>query len=126
MAATTMPTTTARNVRVAAAGVLGAAAVWPLLPVHPPFACPLRATTSIPCPMCGLTRACVAIARGDVVDALRYNPGVVLVVVAVVLAIVTPSALLRLRAPTWLLIAGFGLLWIWNVGFNPTFDQFLL
>jgi hypothetical protein len=121
MAATTMPTTTERNVRVAAAGVLGAAAVWPLMPVHPPFACPLRVTTGIPCPLCGMTRACVAIARGDVGDALRYNPGVVLVVVAVVCAIVVPGVLLRLRVPTWLLVAGFGLLWIWNVGFNPTF-----
>jgi hypothetical protein len=68
-----------------------------------------------------MTRACVAIARGDVVDALRYNPGVVLLVAAVVLAIAAPRVLLRLRAPTWLLIAGFGLLWTWNVGFNPTF-----
>jgi hypothetical protein len=96
------------------------------MPVHPPVACPLRATTGIPCPLCGMTRACVAIAHADVIAAVRYNPGVVLVVAAIVLALIRPSLVLRLRPPTWVLIGSFGLLWLWNLGFNPTFHQYFL
>jgi hypothetical protein len=65
-------------------------------------------------------------AHGDVVGALRFNPGVVLVIAAFIVAIVRPAALLRLRIPMWLLVAGFGLLWVWNIGFNPTFHQYFL
>ena len=124
--AATTPATTARNVRLAATGLVGAAVVWPLMPVHPPLACPLRATTGIPCPLCGMTRACVAVAHADVGAALRYNPGIVLVVAAIVVALVRPSMLLTLRLPTWFLIASFGVLWLWNLGFNPTFHQYFL
>src|SRR5262245_51015353 len=89
------PSTTPRNVRMAGFGLLGVAAVWPILPAHPPLVCPLRAMTGIPCPLCGMTRACVAIAHGDVIGALRFNPGVVLVVAAVILALARPATLLR-------------------------------
>lgn len=40
----------------------------------PPFLlCLFRATTGIPCPGCGLTRSFMAIARGNVEDALRMH-----------------------------------------------------
>jgi hypothetical protein len=120
----TTPSTTPRNLRVAAAGVVGAAVVWPFLPVHPPFACPLRVTTGIPCPLCGMTRAGVAMAQADVVGALRYNPGVILLVAVLAVALLRPAVLLHLRLPVWVLGAALGALWIWNVGFNPTFDQY--
>jgi hypothetical protein len=115
-----------RDVRLAAAGALGVAALWPLMPVHPPFACPLRAATGIPCPFCGLTRAVTAAAHGDIASSLSYNPIGLLVVVAVVVAIVWPALLRRIRPPTWTLWAGLGVLWLWNIGFNPTFHQLLL
>ncbi|BCX11887.1 MAG: hypothetical protein KatS3mg067_0825 [Thermosynechococcus sp.] len=40
----------------------------------PPFLlCPFWATTGIPCPGCGLTRSFMAIARGNLADALRMH-----------------------------------------------------
>jgi hypothetical protein len=112
--------------RVVAAGLVGAAAVWPLLPVHPPLVCPLRAATGVPCPLCGMTRACVAAAHGHLATSLAFNPAGVLVVIAAVVALVRPQVFTRVRAPGWLIIAAIGALWIWNIGFNPTFHQLLL
>jgi hypothetical protein len=36
--------------------------------------CAFRRTTGIPCPGCGLTRAMAALARGDLLAALRLHP----------------------------------------------------
>lgn len=113
-----------RDLRPAAAGMLAAAAVWPLLPVHPPLACPLRTTTGIPCPFCGMTRAVTAAVRGDLAASLRYNPaGIVLVVLAVALVAGWVMGRLppRITLPRWLLPVAFGLLWAWNLTLNPTF-----
>jgi hypothetical protein len=111
-----------RDLRLAAGVTLGAAALWPVLPVHPPLACPLRATTGIPCPFCGMTRAVVAAVHGDLGASLRYNPGGILIVV---LAIATLLAFRvtreRIRVPTWSVVAGFGALWVYNLALNPTF-----
>lgn len=38
-----------------------------------PTVCPLRSTTGIPCPGCGLTRSFVATAEGDVVRAFGFH-----------------------------------------------------
>jgi uncharacterized protein DUF2752 len=114
------------QLRVAAAGLVGAAAVWPVLPAHPPLVCPLRAATGIPCPLCGMTRACVAAAHGHLASSLAFNPAGLLVVLAAVVALFRPQWFTRVRAPGWLIIAAIGALWVWNVGFNPTFHQLLL
>jgi hypothetical protein len=112
-----------RNVRYAGAALLGAALVWPALPVHPPYTCPLRTVTGIPCPMCGMTRAVVAAVHGDFAASLRYNPAGILVVLLAVIAVIglrsrsvrlpawTPAALVVLLVP----------LWVYNVTLNPTF-----
>jgi hypothetical protein len=114
-----------RDLRVVGAGLLGAALVWPLLPAHPPLGCPLLAATGIPCPLCGMTRACVAAVQGHLGTALSFNPASVLVIVAAVVAVLRPQWLIRLRAPMWVALAGVAALWAWNIGFNPTFDQLL-
>ena len=107
--------------------LVGAAAVWPLLPVHPPLACPLRTLTGIPCPLCGMTRACVAAVHGHLGASLAFNPAGVLVVVAAVVALIRPQWLhTRPRARPGSSALAFGALWLWNIGFNPTFHQLLL
>ncbi len=49
--------------------------------------CLFRRLTGLPCPCCGTTRACLAILRGEVVEALKYNP------LAVVIIFLGPFAL---------------------------------
>jgi hypothetical protein len=115
----------ARELRVAAGGMVAIAAAWPLLP-HPAIACPLRAATGIPCPFCGMTRAVVAAVQGHLGTSLVFNPGGIVVLLLAVVAIVRPAWLTRLRLPLWSLFVGFGALWVWNIGFNPTFHQLLL
>ena len=51
--------------------------------------CSLRATTGLPCLACGGTRAVQALARGEWLMALKFNPLVVVGVVAVVIWFVT-------------------------------------
>jgi len=114
-----------RSLRVAAAGLVGVAAVWPLLPVHPGIVCPLRAATGIPCPLCGMTRACVAAVHGHLATSLSFNPAGILVVLAALVALVRPQLLTRLRVPTWSAAIALGALWLWNIGFNPTFHQLI-
>jgi hypothetical protein len=36
--------------------------------------CPVHSITGVECPGCGMTRACIALAGGDIRQALRYNP----------------------------------------------------
>jgi Protein of unknown function (DUF2752) len=115
-----------RELRVASGGMVAIAAAWPLLPAHPPLACPLRAITGIPCPLCGMTRAVVAAAHGHLGTSLAFNPAGIVVLVVAVVAILRPAWLTRLRIPLWSVFTLAGALWVWNIGFNPTFHQLLL
>lgn len=79
--------------------------------------CPFRALTGVDCPFCGMTRATVALGRGDWGAALALHPLAPLVVagVLVLLAIVAlgrADVLLRGRWPLVLLGA---ILAIWAV-----------
>lgn len=112
--------------RAVAGGMLAVAAAWPVLPFHPPLACPLRSITGIPCPLCGMTRAVVAIAHGHIGASLAFNPGGIAVLLIAIVALIRPAWLTRLRMPVWSVLAVFGTLWLWNIGFNPTFHQLLL
>jgi hypothetical protein len=116
----------ARDLRIGGAALVGAAALWPVLPLHPPFACPLRAITGIPCPLCGMTRASVAAVHGHFGTSLAFNPGGLLVVLVACVALIRPQLIMRMRLPAWAPIIALGALWFWNVGFNPTFHQYLL
>jgi Protein of unknown function (DUF2752) len=110
----------ARDARVGAATMLGLAVAWPRLPVHPPLACPLRVLTGVPCPLCGMTRAVVAVMHGHLLESLRFNPAGVLVVLLAI-ALLAGLRLDRVRIPPWLVVSFVALLWAWNAGFNPTF-----
>jgi hypothetical protein len=116
----------ARDLRIGAGALIGAAAIWPVLPLHPPLACPLRTVTGIPCPLCGMTRACVAAAHGHLGTSLVFNPAGILVMLFALTALIRPEWLVRMRPPLWLIGSVLGALWLWNIGFNPTFHQLLL
>ncbi|HEX4493722.1 MAG TPA: DUF2752 domain-containing protein [Acidimicrobiia bacterium] len=109
-----------RATRIVAGAMLGAAVVWPRLPVHPPLACPFRTLTGIPCPLCGMTRAVVAATHGHLLESLRFNPAGILVVVLAI-ALLAGLRVDRVRIPPWTIALFGALLWAWNVGFNPTF-----
>jgi len=115
-----------REVRIASGGMVAIAAAWPVLPFHPSVACPFRAITGIPCPFCGLTRAVVAAVHGHVATSLAFNPAGIVVLVLAAVAILRPALLTRVRTPVWALLTIVGALWLWNIGFNPTFHQVLL
>ena len=115
-----------RELRAVSGSMVAVAAVWPLLPLHPPVACPLRAATGVPCPFCGMTRAVVAAVHGHFGTSLAFNPGGIVVLALAIVALVRPRLLARVRAPAWALLTTVGALWLWNVGFNPTFHQLLL
>jgi len=57
--------------------LLGVAAAWEQLPIHPPE-CGFRQAFDIPCVGCGGTRSMRALADGKLLDALALNPAVVL------------------------------------------------
>ncbi len=52
--------------------LVGAVAYAQGLP-HIPWACPLRSLTGVPCPTCGMTRAFVALASGDLATAVQQH-----------------------------------------------------
>ena len=54
-------------------GFVGSRLAWGQLPVLPPL-CLFKAMTGWPCGTCGTTRAFQALARGDVITALRFQP----------------------------------------------------
>ena len=114
-----------RELRLASGGMIAVAAALPVLP-HPAIACPLRATTGVPCPFCGMTRAVVAAVHGHLGTSLSFNPGGVVVLLLALVAIARPAWLRRVYSPPWVLLAVLGALWVWNIGFNPTFHQLLL
>jgi hypothetical protein len=115
-----------RDVRIVTGGLIAASAVWPRFGGHFPTTCPLRAATGVPCPFCGMTRACVAAVHGHLARSIVFNPAGVLVIVAAVVLLVRPALVRRIRFPVWLAPGALGALWVWNVGFNPTFHQLLV
>jgi hypothetical protein len=65
--------------------------------------CPIRATTGVPCPGCGLTRATMALLSGDLAEALHWHP--LVFVLAPILVFTIGRAMLIgagfLRADAW-------------------------
>lgn len=63
----------------------GLVLAWTSLKV--PLICPLRALTTVPCPLCGMTTGTVAFLRGDLSGALAAAPASIAVVPATVAGI---------------------------------------
>ena len=87
--------------------------------------CPFRAVTDLPCPGCGITRGCVALALGDVESAWTFHPFAFLLVGLSLLAALIPrktrKAWLRVYLPVRvsLLSLAIGmslLLWVFRMG----------
>lgn len=53
--------------------------------------CPVRLATGVPCPGCGMTRASIALARGDLGGALELQPLALLVVPLLVAVALAPA-----------------------------------
>ncbi len=68
---------------VAGAGALS------VLPAMGPL-CPLRRTTGVPCPFCGMTTGSFALVRGDVFGAFAANPLAPILLLVVLLACIPP------------------------------------
>jgi hypothetical protein len=64
-----------------------------------PLVCPLRATTGLDCPLCGATRATVALLRGDLLAALDHNALYVLALPVV--GVLVLLWLVGRRRPAW-------------------------
>ena len=116
----------ARSMRVIAAGLVGAAAVWPMLPVHPPFVVPAARAHRHPVPVlwddarvCRRgTRPPRHVARVQSRRHARRDRGG-----RRVRSTAAPHTRPRYRCGAWSI--AIGALWIWNIGFNPTFHQLI-
>jgi hypothetical protein len=74
------------DLRIAGGVMLVVAFVIPLVPYHPGTLCPLRATTGVPCPLCGMTTSVVDTVHLHPATAAAANPvGLVAVMLAVLL-----------------------------------------
>lgn len=101
-------TSAARGMCLAVAA-MGLAALH--LPWRPPTLCLLRATTGIPCPLCGSTTAAVALGRGEFTRAFLASPLAVLGACALILRPhVDRLPRLTSKAAVWGAIAGAALL----------------
>ncbi len=101
------------DLRYAAASAVAAGAALPLLPVHPPVACPLRTVTGVPCPLCGMTTSVAATLRLDLGAAVAATPaGVVAVALGVAVLALRPRAV---RFPAPLLYLALGAMWLYQL-----------
>ena len=103
-----------RELRVAGAAMLAAAAVRPLVPFEFVPPCPLRTVTGIPCPMCGMTRGVTALVHGDFARALLMNPASYLAVALAILLLVQ-WRVRRVVIPVWVIFAVLACMWVWQL-----------
>jgi hypothetical protein len=81
-----------RDARVAGSLMLAAGLTLPMLPGHPGFACPLRAVTGVPCPLCGMTTSVEETLHLHLREALTANPaGIAAVVAAIAILLIRPA-----------------------------------
>lgn len=104
----------ARHLRWAGAAMLGAGAVLSRLPQGFGLPCPLRASTGIPCPFCGMTTSVKGAIGFDAGSALAASPaGVVLVAVALIVVALRPE---RIPLPPAGVLAGLmAAMWVFQL-----------
>jgi hypothetical protein len=101
------------DLRAAGGLMLGAAVVLPLLPAHPPFVCPFRSVTGIPCPLCGMTTSVEAAVHGHLGAAAAATPfGIAAVVIAAWILLRPPS---RIQIPAFLGIFLLMAMWVFQL-----------
>lgn len=94
--------------------MLGAAAVFNAVPGDQGLPCPMRVTTGIPCPLCGMTTSVVAAVRLDLASAWAANPaGIVAVMAALVLLVARRRT--EMPVPWWLVAAGVAGMWLFQL-----------
>jgi hypothetical protein len=103
----------ATDTRVAAGVMLAAGAALPLAGDGAGVACPLRALTGVPCPLCGLTTSVVATMQLHLGEALAANPVGVLAVVAAAAALA--GFALRIRLPALVVVLVLSAMWLFEL-----------
>lgn len=81
-----------------------------------PATCLFRATTGLPCPTCGSTRAMLALARLDLLEALRLNPLIASLMILAPALIVVASRARPNVSPSLaaaVILAGVALNWVY-------------
>lgn len=84
-------------------------AVLAVLLVTDHYMCPFKFITGIPCPACGMTRACLAVAHGDFPASFYYHPLWPVIVPTVLAEILDGFGIIRIPPKfnnIWLCIAG--------------------
>ncbi|HLU47706.1 MAG TPA: DUF2752 domain-containing protein [Planctomycetota bacterium] len=86
------------------AGIVALAVAGRLLDLSPAslllIPCPIRSLTDVPCPGCGMTRALLSIARGDLSTAWRFHPFAFLLVAGAGAIVLSPRLVARFRDRT--------------------------
>ena len=98
------------DLRSAGGLMLAGAALLPLLPGSPGLACPLRALTGVPCPLCGMTTSVTAAVQLHVGDAVAASPAGVVAVLAA-LALLLAGRRRTVPVPAWTVPAVLALMW---------------
>ena len=95
------------------AAMLAIGALLAFSPIHPGLTCPLRATTGVPCPFCGMTTSVKACLRMDFTAAFLANPGgIAAVVSALVLVVWRPRSI---KLPLVALVAAGVSMWVFQL-----------
>ena len=122
-----------RSVGFVTIGILGLHIV--LVSLHlPSWQCPFFTLTGVPCPGCGLTRACMLLLRGEVQASFRFHafaPVFIIFIAILILSTLLPRSvaeplihktenLERRTGVTIIILGGLILYWLTRLVFFPT------